>query len=61
MQSVDKTEIKEMQKNNLMLATLLLFSAKQAALSVFVYLLEIQNVAHDACCEVEWIGVNILL
>lgn len=53
MQSVDKTEIKEMQKNNLMLAILLLFSAKQAALSVFVYLLEIQNVAHDTCCEVE--------
>lgn len=61
MQSVDETEIKEMQKNNLILAAFLLFSAKQAALSLFVYLLEIQNVASDTCCEDEWIDVDTLL
>lgn len=37
-------QIKEVQKNNLILATFLLFSAKQAAMCLFVYLLEIQNV-----------------
>lgn len=39
--TVDKTEIKEFQKNNLLLATHSLFSAKQTALSIFVYLLKI--------------------
>lgn len=53
MQSVDKIEIKEIQKNNLILATFLLFSAKQTAFSLFVYLVEIQHVASDTCCEVE--------
>ena len=49
---MDKTEIKEFQKTNLVLAIRSLFSAKQAALSLFVYMLKIQNVARDTCCEV---------
>lgn len=49
---MDKTEIKEFQKNNILLATPSLFSAKQPALFLFVYLLKIQNVALYRCCDV---------